>query len=510
MRRRETRIACALALALCVPAARADMIDAMADGWAAAQAGVSRVLGVFEPAEKEKAPVEPAAVKLDDRTEDAVVGKLAAGATPGGTPPQRMTCSQGVPEGPVDLAAVVGQALCNHPKTRAAYAQARAEAARVDVARAAWQPSAQADAAVTDARYNYTQPVTQTLSARTFNLKLQLSWLLYDFGRRQANFDSAVAVLDAANATQNATVQQVLMEATQAWFEARAAEAKVDATREAERSAGESLEVAKARYAAGAAARLDTLQAANSYAQSRLKLTEAESGLRTALGALAVKMGLPAETALTLAPAADDDGQWSPPGSPASLIAEARLYHPRLRAARAKAEAVGSQIGIARAEGLPSVAGTASYLRNKELESTPLSSYDSNRTVGVQFSMPLFEGQARQGRIAAAQAEYEARRAEVADMEQQVGLEVWQAWNELKSARNRLSVGNELLDNARHTQAIAQGRYKEGVGDILESLNAQSVLAQAAQQQIEARAAWQIARLKLAAAMGRIGPWAVE
>ena len=124
--------------------------------------------------------------------------------------------------------------------------------------------------------------------------------------------------------------------------------------------------------------------------------------------------------------------------------------------------------------------------------------------------MPLFEAQARKAKVGAAQAEFEARQAELASLEQQVGFEVWKAYNELGSERERLAVGDELLANARRAQDIAQGRYKAGVGDILEALNAQTVLADATRQQIEARAAWQIARLKLAAAMGRIGPWAIE
>ena len=57
---------------------------------------------------------------------------------------------------------------------------------------------------------------------------------------------------------------------------------------------------------------------------------------------------------------------------------------------------------------------------------------------------------------------------------------------------------------------ISQGRYKGGVGNILELLNAQSALANAEQQQIQAQSNWRIARLQLVASLGRLGVWAIK
>jgi outer membrane protein TolC len=46
------------------------------------------------------------------------------------------------------------------------------------------------------------------------------------------------------------------------------------------------------------------------------------------------------------------------------------------------------------------------------------------------------------------------------------------------------------------------GRYKAGVGNILDSINAQSALASARQQQIQANLNWNIARATLAQSIG--------
>lgn len=57
---------------------------------------------------------------------------------------------------------------------------------------------------------------------------------------------------------------------------------------------------------------------------------------------------------------------------------------------------------------------------------------------------------------------------------------------------------------------VARGRYKAGVGKTLELLNAQSTLASAQQQRIQAMSNWRAARVKLAASLGRLGMWAIQ
>lgn len=517
MPHRLRRLACALALALAAPA-QAGWSDTLAETLFEAQSSLADLLRFLEPRADEtltpsppQAPDFPPEIEGVPASEQSVVDQLAAGANAGVLrPPLGLReCTQGLPDDALDLALVASQALCNHPKTRATWSQARAEAARVEVARAAWQPTVQAGAAFTAARYAYPEP-TGSLSANTLNLELRLSLVLYDAGRREARFDSAVAVLDAANSTQDATVQQVLLEATQAYFAMRAAQAQLTAARGAEDVARETLETAEARFQAGVAARIEALQAASALAQASLERAQAEAVQKNALGGLAVKIGLSAESPLRLVPPGPPPAQWEPPGSASSLIAEARQFHPALRAARKQLVAAAAQIDLARAEGLPSLTGNLRHQRNEELQSTPLAGFDTNNSLGLQLSIPLYEGQARQAQIRAAEAEYDTRQFETDSIEQEVSLEVWSAYNDLGSERERLATGEKLVVNARLALDITQGRYKAGVGDILEVLNAQKTLAQAERQRIESQGAWQSARLRLAAAVGRIGVWAVD
>jgi outer membrane protein len=418
-------------------------------------------------------------------------------------------CPDAPPPSPLTLAAAAEYALCRNPKTRQAWLQARIETSNVGVSRAAYLPSVAADVGYSTSRYNYPDfGVKLDSSTATYDLKL--SWVLTDFGRRAATLDSASAVLDAANAAQDAALQKALLDAAQAYFDAQTAAEALAVARESEAAAHDSEQVAVAKYQAGVVALTDELQARSASSQTRYERVHAEAELQNALGQLAVNIGLPAQTPLVLAkreiPEVPPDG----PGAADSLIAEALKHHPNLIAARAREQAARAAVEATRAEGLPSVSLNASRQFNKQLKATPLSSFQTDDTVGLQLSIPLFEGFARQYKVYGAQVQTELRIAQTKELEQQVSLDVWQSYNILDSERENLKSSAEVVQNAQKSYEIARGRYKAGVGDIVELLNAQTVRARAQQQQVKSESGWLAARLKLAASVGRMGMWAVE
>ena len=62
----------------------------------------------------------------------------------------------------------------------------------------------------------------------------------------------------------------------------------------------------------------------------------------------------------------------------------------------------------------------------------------------------------------------------------------------------------DLVASADASARVALGRYQAGVGTIIDLLTAQTALASARQQNIQATYSWQIARAQLAQAMGRL------
>ncbi len=57
---------------------------------------------------------------------------------------------------------------------------------------------------------------------------------------------------------------------------------------------------------------------------------------------------------------------------------------------------------------------------------------------------------------------------------------------------------------------MVQGRYRSGVGSMIEPLNALIAYASAEDQHIRTLGSWQISRLRLAASRGRLGFWCLR
>ena len=72
----------------------------------------------------------------------------------------------------------------------------------------------------------------------------------------------------------------------------------------------------------------------------------------------------------------------------------------------------------------------------------------------------------------------------------------------MRTANQSITAATTFVSSAEESARVALGRYKAGVGNILDTLNAQSALATARQQKIQADLNWNIARASLAQSIG--------
>ena len=410
---------------------------------------------------------------------------------------------------PLTLLDAVERALCRNPQTRQAWANVKAQAAAVGVSRAAYLPALTAGGTWSKADNRTTYPDfpanDSSLTTHSSDVNLNLSWVLYDFGLRAANLENARQLLNAANAAQDDMLQTVFLSTVQSFYEAQAAQALLAATTEAEQAAEQSFKASAARYQAGAGTLADKLQAQTAYAQASLKRAQAAGDLQNALGSLAIVMGWRPNTALTLAALGNASDAPLLQQAVDQLIADAVRSHPKILAAQAQWKAAQAQADAARADGRP----TLSLFATGDRSDTPITQVSSkqtinSRSIGLQISIPLFDGFTRKYKARGAQAQADSKEAELAGVEQQVALEVWKSSQALRSEAENLHSTDILLRSARQSFEVAQGRYKAGVGNILELLKAQSDLAGAQQQRILSLTSWQTARLRLAASLGRL------
>ena len=393
---------------------------------------------------------------------------------------------------PLSLVDVTEAALCNNPQTREVYANARVQAAQVGVARSLFFPS------VTDT-LSATENKNRTTNYSNATNRIVASYLLYDFGSRDANLENANELLRAASATQNATVQTVLLAAVNAFYQVHATRAVLNASIDSERLYQESFKSAEAKYLAGVATPADKLQAHTSFANATLTKLKNEGALKIAYGNLANIMGVPANINFQMADSQLDVIPELVDQDIEALIEQARIQRPDLIASEAQLKASLAKIEAVKADAKPKVRIDASNQYDENL----LGQTSQNTSqIGIFLSIPLFEGYKPTYLIRSAEATAELNASKRDQLKLQVSLDVWTAYQNLKTANESITASNVLVSSAEESSRVALGRYKEGVGNIIDTLNAQNALANAKQQKIQSVLNWNIARTTLAQSIG--------
>ncbi|MEK7893095.1 TolC family protein [Burkholderia contaminans] len=435
----------------------------------------------------------------------AASGGMIAGAQP---------CTWGALGSPLTLIEAVERGLCHNPRTREAWADVKAKAAAVGTARAAYLPTVSANwqGARDNSATNVNNfPNLSSHSAATVQSEsVSLNWVLFDFGARSDAVKNASALYAAAQAVQNATLQTEFATVAKDYYAVQAAQGALDAAQKIEQMAQLTATAAQARVDRGVVPVTDALQAQTQHDEAVFNVTKAEGDFQAALGTLASDIGLDPDASLVV-PVAEASTLRTPDYAEpvAQLIDDVKREHPSVLAAQAQYEAATAKIAQTRSQGLPSISLVGKYSRDNQPTSLglgyptyPATGHDAY--IGVQVTIPLFEGFGRHYQIQQARAEAERQQDVVDETLQQVALDVWTSWQALQTATKNVAHSETTLTNAGRSFDAAQHRYAHGVGTILELLNTQTALANAQQRRVQALADWHIAKIQLAFKLGRL------
>lgn len=471
-----------------------------------------------------------------------VDGKPSAPTSPGTfwQPPKRAITRDSVPQVavPPDIADrvahltlpdVVDIALTNNPSTRQSYAQARAAGATIGAAYGHYLPQVTLDATASreGSSSSGSAPVTGgTGSAGStggtgsstggtgsgtvlkgggyhslFEPSASVSWLLFDF-EQSSSFEVARQTTFAASYTHNSTVQGVVLAVEQAYFSYNSAKAVRDADLETVREDSTNLAAADARHTAGVATISDVLQAKTTLSQADLTLETDEGTVQTTRGGLAVAMGFPANVPYDIAPEPPNIPVQGITDSVDSLVRVAVNSRPDLASFRAQALEAQANVGVVKGQGLPSLFASGSASRAIfDVPSLNGNSYSAQ--VGV--SIPIFQGFTNSYNILQARELANASTANAEFQRDQVVYQVFTSFYSLRTATSRVKSADDLLSSAQESYDVELGKYKQGVGSILDLLTAEAALASARSQQASARWTWYSSFAQLSHDVGILG-----
>jgi TolC family type I secretion outer membrane protein len=423
-------------------------------------------------------------------------------AVPPPLPKSSITLPSGVTPGSlITLDQAIDVALTNNPDTRAAWFDARAAEAALGSSRSAYLPEIDLNASFTRTR-NAAQGGRSITLSNAFGPSLTLSYLLFDFGGRAAQVEEARQTLIATGFAQNQTIQNVVLRVEQAYYAYLGAKSLLASQDATVRERQASLDSANARHDAGVATIADVLQARTALSQAQLNRETIEGNLHTFEGSLSTAMGLSPTTRFTVGELASDVPLDAISGAVDELIARAEQSRPDLAAARAAAERSRVRIREVRSQGLPAFNVTSSIASTTFRGAANVTTQPYSAAITMRF--PLFTGFRNTYDVREAEAQAQAAMEEARGLSQQIDLQVWTSYYALQTAAHRVKTSHDLLNDAQQSADVARGRYRSGVGGILDVLTAEAALETARAQEVQARADWFLAMAQLAHDVGKL------
>jgi outer membrane protein len=436
-------------------------------------------------------------------------------------------------ESPLTLAEVIATALRSHPQAASAHANADAAVARVGEARSAWLPQLNSVTS-TNGNYSYqTGTNSDTPSAQTlrYSSQLQLSQLIYDFGRTGGNIDAAKAGARASINDDQTVQTQLALAAANSFYASLQSEALLEVAQRNLEQQHQRLAQSESFFKIGTRPEIDVLIARTAVAQAELQLAQTRTNVGVARTQLVQALGVPEpewnswlsrrlSTELA-APLPEEPMNLGPNNSAQvsdAVIDEVLRDRPDYRALRERLIQSEQQLRSTRGNYYPQLAvgATASVggLINtltiqgsaattglvQPIHGEPLLAVSGQATL----IWPLLSGLNTVYSVREAEATVRAAKANLDAMRLQVRSVLLQVMVQVVTARESVHAAESLVKQAELQLQMATGRYRAGVGNAIELGDAQLAATTARGQMVQANYGLAMSRATLLWNLGRL------
>jgi outer membrane protein len=311
-------------------------------------------------------------------------------------------------------------------------------------------------------------------------------------------YQASKSGVTAARSDADATQEQVASQVARAYLAAVKGDADVE-TAQANVTLSEALlKQSENEKEAGTGTGIEITRAKVQLANDRQRLLVARNASHSAHLQLlrAINMRLDTELDLT------DKLHYTPvePATIDAAKAQAMKERPDLKAQQDREVNARLSASATKLERLPSLSAFGDY---GDI-GTSLTNAVPTRTVGFQLKVPIFDGGRRDARREESASQYRAEAVRTSDLRQQIELDVRLALDSLQSADQQVKVAQEGLDLANSELTQARRRVDAGVAISVEVTDAQTRLERARDNTTDALYNYNVARLDLAQAMGRV------
>ena len=325
-----------------------------------------------------------------------------------------------------------------------------------------------------------------TLVQNIFSLSLIQRWRAAKSGVDIANFEAEVTKRDVM-----ATVGLLYIEALRADEAVKAREADIDLAQQL-------FKLARDRKAAGVATGLDVTREEVQLENDRQRLLVAQNERESARLNLIRALAIDFEVRLVLT----DELRFVPEQAQSreQVLRIAREQRLELRAQENRQKLAALSLSSVTSERIPtlSLAGDYGWIGVKPEDAL------ATHSIGLTFSIPIFDGGQRESRISESRSRVRQESIRMKDVSDQVNLEVRNALLTLESSQQQVAVAQKGIDLAAKELTFARDRFAAGLTTNIEVTNAQTSMARARDNLIEALFRFNASRINLARAKGEI------
>lgn len=373
-----------------------------------------------------------------------------------------MAVAQAPGDDPLDMVDAVRAAVQTHPSIRSADEQVLQANEGVEAARAGYKP--QITGGIETQNNNYRNSSYD--SRHVFTAKLTGSQMLYDFGKVAGAKAKAQSSVRGSEAQVQLATDEIALNTAQAWVDAHLQQSLMQIAREQLDAVMSITALVTERAAKGATTRSDVEQANSRVEAVRSQLLGAEAEAQRASLALMHLAGRTAPVAIRGDIPSVLAGAACQPGIGADT--------PAVRLADARRDEARAELGIAKADRKPTVSLDGSVGQALTRGSRLYGEYGTTGQLGVNLSMPLYQGGGMQARERAAIHQLRA----FEDTAQQARLEMRQGFADASAQvegwAQRAPVLQTRVESINATRELYRQQYLQlATRSLLDLLNAE-------------------------------------
>ncbi len=333
-----------------------------------------------------------------------------------------------------------------------------------------------------------------------FSLGLNFSWEIDVFGRVREQVKSGKATMNVSKADYSAAMISLASNIATAYVNLRLAQGRTDLTRRQIESQEKIMAIAEARFETGLSSKLDVAQARTVLYSTRASLPEIENMERSAVRNLALLIGCYPDSLSGLLKQKrklPNPFRMVSIGVPADLLRR----RPDIAAAEYTLAGYAAQAGIAKKDFLPVLTLDGAVGTSARNAGDLFKNNSFTYSIAPTLSWTIFEGLARNRRVAAAKENMLAGIDNYNLTVLSAYIETEDALGEYETYLKEISLFQNVCTQSEEAFTLAVDRYKRGLSAFYDVMNSQLSVLQYRNTLLETQASALVSLIKVYAAV---------